>query len=129
MTKKKKPQGHFGGDAGYKNPPKSGQFKPGVSGNPNGRPKARRVNIIDAIDKELLIQEKVIINGEVQYKSGFELLLRKMKEQALIKNKTQAMKLLLDLAHRMNMHDRFLETASEQEISAILAQYIEKGEE
>lgn len=40
---------------GYKCPPKSGQFKPGQSGNPKGRPpKQRENNIMRGMAKELI---------------------------------------------------------------------------
>jgi hypothetical protein len=44
---------------GYRKPPKSGQFKKGVSGNPSGRPK-KPSDFASELKKEL--QSKVIIN-------------------------------------------------------------------
>jgi Family of unknown function (DUF5681) len=34
---------------GYGNPPKSGQFRPGVSGNPKGRPKRKGSSLAERI--------------------------------------------------------------------------------
>lgn len=45
-------------DVGYGKPPKSGQFKPGQSGNPKGRPKGTK-NLITVLEEEL--QAKVPI--------------------------------------------------------------------
>ena len=44
---------------GYRNPPKTSQFKKGHSGNPKGRPKGRP-NLVTALQKAL--REKVSIN-------------------------------------------------------------------
>ena len=46
-------------EIGYRKPPKSGQFKKGISGNPSGRPK-KPLDSASELMKEL--QSKVIIN-------------------------------------------------------------------
>jgi hypothetical protein len=46
-------------EIGYKHPPKRTQFRPGISGNPKGRPKGRR-NVATVVRRTL--EEKVIIN-------------------------------------------------------------------
>lgn len=38
---------------GYKNPPRHTRFKPGQSGNPNGRPKKKATTFAESIEKEL----------------------------------------------------------------------------
>jgi hypothetical protein len=38
--------------AGYKNPPRHTRFKPGQSGNPNGRPR-KKVTLAESIEREL----------------------------------------------------------------------------
>jgi hypothetical protein len=46
-------------EIGYKHPPKRTQFRPGISGNPKGRPTGRR-NVATVVRRTLA--EKVIIN-------------------------------------------------------------------
>jgi hypothetical protein len=49
-------------DVGYGKPPKSGRFKPGVSGNPKGRPKRKPSPLADSI--------KNAINRPIEYRQG-----------------------------------------------------------
>jgi hypothetical protein len=62
-------------EVGYRKPPKSGQFKKGVSGNPSGRPKRASdvgSNLIRAFNEKVTITEngerKVITKGEAAMK-------------------------------------------------------------
>jgi hypothetical protein len=48
-------------EVGYRKPPKSGQFKPGQSGNPRGRKKGRRG--LRSILKEVLDQPVQVTQG------------------------------------------------------------------
>lgn len=50
---------------GYKNPPKSGQFKPGQSGNPKGRPKGSQ-NLGQAIQKAFKKKVEVTQGGKTK---------------------------------------------------------------
>jgi hypothetical protein len=51
------PDGSY--EVGYKRPPKENQFKPGQSGNPNGRPKGRK-NLSTDLREEM--SQKVSVN-------------------------------------------------------------------
>ncbi len=59
MTDMPKPPRSADNDVGYKKPPKSGQFKKGQSGNPNGRPKGAKNKAPASLKKmnDLVIKE------------------------------------------------------------------------
>jgi len=61
---------------GYRRPPKSGQFKPGKSGNPNGRPKGS-LNLATDLAEEL--SEKITVREDGRAR-------RVSKQRALIKS-------------------------------------------
>ena len=84
------------GPLGYRNPPKTGRFKPGVSGNPRGRPKGS-LNVTSAFTKAL--REKVIINEHGQRKTitKFEASLKQLVNKAA-SGDSRAMRQLLELA-------------------------------
>jgi len=59
MNEKSKPKQPETERVGYRNPPEATRFKPGLSGNPKGRPKG---SLNMAIVLERVLKEKVIIN-------------------------------------------------------------------
>jgi hypothetical protein len=86
-------------EVGYGKPPKSGQFRPGTSGNPRGRPKG-------SLDFKTYVQEmlsrKVTITegGKRRRVSALEATLMRLAEKGL-KGDTQAIAKILSLASEM----------------------------
>jgi len=62
-------------DVGYGKPPKSGRFKPGVSGNPKGRPKRKLVPLAEIINNA--------INDPIKYREGRRTKFAPMRELSL----------------------------------------------
>jgi hypothetical protein len=62
-ARKGPPAGDY--DVGFGRPPKSGQFKPGQSGNPQGG-KKRETTISGALKAELAATQKVCENGKIK---------------------------------------------------------------
>lgn len=69
-------------EVGYKKPPKSGQFKPGQSGNPKGRPKGKP-SAAETIDRLMRQKIRVKDGGQVIELSRFEALGRRIIDDAL----------------------------------------------
>jgi hypothetical protein len=51
---------------GYGNPPKSGQFRPGVSGNPKGRPKRKSSSLAERIGAVLDTPIRYVEGGKTK---------------------------------------------------------------
>lgn len=80
---------------GYKRPPRHTQFKPGQSGNPNGRPKGTR-NLDTDLEEEL--SEKIVVNegGRRLEISKQRSILKSLVSKAL-KGDTRAASILVNL--------------------------------
>jgi len=69
-------------DVGYGKPPKAHQFKPGISGNPSGRPKGKKNEatlVRELLDRKISVQER----GKTRRIAMLEALLRRILEDAL----------------------------------------------
>jgi hypothetical protein len=81
-------------DVGYGKPPRANRFKPGQSGNPNGRPKGSKN---EATILQELLQHKVALNdrGKTRKIILLEAILRKVAEDCLRGN-TKSISFLLN---------------------------------
>ena len=80
---------------GYGRPPKSMRFKPGVSGNPKGRPKGSRP--VGALLQQI-IQQKIVVseNGKTLRLPVMEIILRRLANDAM-RGEPRSIKFLLSL--------------------------------
>lgn len=68
--------------SGYKKPPRHGQFKPGKSGNPKGRPKGSK-NLSTILQRELNVRVPVTENGRHKVISKREALIKQTVNRAI----------------------------------------------
>jgi len=85
-------------EVGYGRPPKAGQFKRGVSGNPRGRRK-RPPSIERTLDDILRQKTTISIDGKPRRVRRYEAIMRRVFDRALRGN-PPAMKLALELMKR-----------------------------
>lgn len=86
-------------EVGYKKPPKSGQFKPGQSGNPKGRPKGIK-NLSTDLEEELNEKISLVEGGSKQQTTKQRAMLKSLFAKALSGNVSAAnalIKLILGL--------------------------------
>ncbi|CAN5451623.1 hypothetical protein BH10PSE11_BH10PSE11_17850 [soil metagenome] len=67
---------------GYGKPPEKNQFKPGISGNPNGRPKAS-LKIDTTLENELRMMVVVTENGKTKRITKAQAMVRQMIHRSL----------------------------------------------
>jgi len=115
-------------EVGYAKPPQSSQFKPGMSGNPKGRPKGAR-NKLPALNEERL--KAIILEEayrEIKVNEGnrqvsvpmAQAIVRSLAHNA-VKGNTRAQRLFSEMlastetSHK-RLHDEWLETAIEYKV-------------
>lgn len=130
--KKNNNEGTFGGSVGHGNPPKSGQFKKGQSGNPKGRPKKEKDQLCDMVEKVFFSKKPAKINGESALLTVMEMALIKVSESA-INGDVSATRLMLKLASDAGFEQAQVGiippfVPSRGEIAQIAKEMEEKGE-
>ena len=94
-------------DVGYRKPPKSGQFQPGQSGNPNGRPKKSK-DIQAAIRAMLDSQVDVTVDGKLKKMTVTEAMIMRIRNDILTGKPTdrnRAIKQLRELCPDMDLSE------------------------
>ena len=116
-------------DVGYGKPPRAGQFRPGQSGNPKGRPKGAR-SFAPEVQALLKAPVKVIRDGKAEQVSTQEGTLWRLREKAL-SGDLSALKLLLGLAQSYGSNDGNAAPAAlnhdEKEAFRVLVQRLTSG--
>ena len=111
---------------GYKRPPKSTQFKPGVSGNPKGKPKGSRP--VGALLQEI-IQQKIAVteNGKTRRLPVIEIALRRLANEAM-RGDQPSIKFLLSLLEHYGDSSQTTLQLGEMlaEDAEILAEYLDE---
>lgn len=85
-------------NVGYKKPPKTGQFQPGQSGNPKGRPSGTK-NLATDLQEELSTKITVIEGNREQLISKQRALIKALSTKAL-KGDIRAMNTLIRMIER-----------------------------
>lgn len=93
---------HCGYEVGYKKPPRSGQFKPGDSGNKKGRPKGSR-NFNTQLEKALNTKIKLKQDGVNRSATIIEATLVRLSQKA-ISGDMRAIATVLDYAKYLDSH-------------------------
>jgi hypothetical protein len=64
---------------GYGRPPRETRWKKGQSGNPRGKPPQPAENVVDLVDRLLLSQVKLTLNGEVKNVTALEAIISQLQ--------------------------------------------------
>ena len=117
---------------GYKRPPKAHRFKQGESGNPRGRPKARRTldaDLAEMLNKQIPVRE----NGKLRVITQQQALLLRLFEQGLggdVKSTASIMSMIRQQATWTDQTDlEFITESDRQIIEDFLRRYAESKKE
>lgn len=104
-------------------PPKEYQYKPGQSGNPNGRPKRSR-NMLTIVEEELEKTVKVTENGQSQTFTKRETLAKRIVNDAN-NGKAHAIRILLSIIGNdpEPLQDSFITQADQENLVALLKRH------
>jgi hypothetical protein len=122
---------------GYKRPPPASQFKPGQSGNPNGRPKGAK-NFATVLQEELNTAVTVTENGKRRKISKRQAVAKQLVNSAATGNAKAIPVLLKEIRFRESLHpvesdrpskraslfDIDLKSLSDEELVALYRQHV-----
>ncbi len=113
-------------DVGYGKPPKAGQFQPGQSGNPNGRPKGAK-NFKTELEEELFEKITIKEQGKVLKVSKQRAMLKALTARAM-KGDPRAATVIVSMMYRLLDVDEVAEEIEDltDADKAILAQFEKK---
>ena len=112
---------------GFKHPPGNGRFKPGVSGNPSGRPKGSRnlrTDLTQMMEKKIAVRE----NGKARSISRQEAMLLRLYEKALqgdVRAATSIINMIIKLDPTAGAENRVREATSETD-KEIIANFLHR---
>ena len=113
-------------EVGYAKPPKDSQWKPGQSGNPNGRPK--KIKDVDKLtDRELSQTLRITESGQEVTLTKRELIIKRLVNNA-IKGNSGAIKTVLSLMSNQQSITGFEPDAADRRAFEQLIQGSSKGD-
>jgi len=123
-ARKQKPGSAAGYAVGYGKPPEQTRFRPGVSGNPRGRPKGS-LNIVTVLRKALHERVEVTDKGRVRRISKFELAVTQLVNRA-VKGDARATQQILSLAPLLEDNASVAADPLDSDDTAVLAALIKR---
>ena len=106
---KKKPKKGY--EVGYKKPPKHTQFKPGQSGNPNGRPKGTK-NLKTDLEEELKERIPIKEAGKAKKVSKQRAMVKALMAKA-VGGDTKAVNIVMGMISKLMIGEETAETTLE----------------
>ena len=106
---KKKPKKGY--EVGYKKPPKHSQFKPGQSGNPNGRPKGTK-NLKTDLEEELKERIPIKEAGKAKKVSKQRAMVKALMAKA-VGGDTKAVNIVMGMISKLMIGEEAAETTLE----------------
>ncbi len=112
-------------EVGYKKPPKEHQFKPGISGNPKGRPKLVqdfKTDFQDELEETITLKE----GGNIKTMTKQRALIKRLITNALNGN-AASIKLVTSIMSSLPIKPKDIEEDLSVEDAKILKDYIERN--
>jgi hypothetical protein len=90
-------------EVGYCRPPKSTQFKKGVSGNRSGRPRKRKSGVAQVFSNVFEVVVKANVGGKIRYIDGHEAVFLQLRAKA-ISGDPQSIRLYLNFCKQFGIN-------------------------